>query len=192
MTLLALTIPDLQQAGVLSMVPDLTPHLPGMVFFALSALTVVCAVLAATAPRIAHAAFGLMGAFLGMAGLYAMLGADFLALTQVIVYVGGILVLLVFGILLTSRTRLALGLEREPGAIWPIIAGGAFFLAIMLAVRGSTFNTITDPGDPMPTTASIGRAFLDPNQYLVPFELASVLLLAALVGAAYLARRRRS
>ncbi len=178
--------------AALAAIPDLTAHLPGIIFFALSALTVGCAVLAATAPRIAHAAFGLMGAFLGIAGLYAMLGADFVALTQIIVYVGGILVLLVFGILLTSRTRLALGLDREPGAIWPIIAGGAFFLAIMLAVRGSSFNTITDPGEPQATTASIGRAFLDPNQYLIPFELASVLLLAALVGAAYLARRRRA
>jgi NADH-quinone oxidoreductase subunit J len=173
-------------------IPDLTAHLPGMIFAALAALCVLSAILAATAPKIVHAAFGLMAAFFGVAGLYALAGADFVALTQVIVYVGGILVLLVFGILLTGRTRLALGLEREPGAVWPILVGGLFFLGLMLAIRSSDFNASEAIGAPQPTTAAIGRAFLDPDQYLVPFELASVLLLAALVGAAYLARRRRA
>ena len=63
---------------------------------------------------------------------------------------------------------------------------------VLLAIDSSDFNVVANPADPEPTTPVIGRAFLDPNQYLIPFELASVLLLAALVGAAYLARRRRN
>lgn len=173
-------------------IPDLTPYLPGMIFAALAALSLLSAILAATAPKIVHAAFGLMAAFFGIGGLYAFAGADFLALTQIIVYVGGILVLLVFGILLTSRTRFALGLESRPRAFWPFLAGGAFFFGMLMAIRSSSFNTTDAVADPEPTTAAIGRAFLDPNQHLVPFELASVLLLSALVGAAYLARRRRA
>ena len=173
-------------------IPDLTPYLPGIIFGTLAAISILASILAATAPKIVHAAFGLMAAFFGIAGLYAMLGADFVALAQVVVYVGGILVLLVFGILLTGRTRYALGLEREPSAKWPIFAGGLFFLGVLLAIHTSEFNVVTNPAEPEATTPVIGRAFLDPNQYLIPFELASVLLLAALVGAAYLARRRRT
>src|SRR5205823_14162770 len=88
-----------------SLLPDLTPVLPGLIFYGLAGLSIVSAVAAATAPRIVHAAFGLMAAFFGVAGLYALLGTEFLALTQVIVYVGGILILLVFGVLLTGRAK---------------------------------------------------------------------------------------
>jgi NADH:ubiquinone oxidoreductase subunit 6 (subunit J) len=171
--------------------PDLTPYLPAIIFGALAAISILAALVAATAPRIVHAAFGLMGAFFGVAGLYAMLGADFVALSQVIVYVGGILVLLVFGILLTGRTSTMLGLEKAPRPTFAFLAGGAVFLGLMLAIDATTWNAVENPPEPQPTTAAIGRAFLDPDQYLIPFEVASVLLLAALVGAAYLARRRR-
>jgi NADH-quinone oxidoreductase subunit J len=174
-------------------IPDLTAHLPGIVFWALALLTLVSAVVAAMAPRIVHAAFGLMASLFGVAGLYALLGADFVALAQVIVYVGGILVLLVFGILLTGRLRGSLGLERPPRT-WPaVVAGGLLFLGLALALSESTFPGTGAPGVPKePTTAPLGRALLDPDQYLLPFELVSVLLLAALVGAAYLARRKRA
>jgi NADH-quinone oxidoreductase subunit J len=172
-------------------IPDLTAALPTVVFFALAGLSIAAAVLAATARKIVHAAFGLMATFFGVGGLYAMLGADFVALAQIVVYVGGIMVLLVFGILLTSRVRGTLGLEKEPRSGFAVFAGALLFLGLLLALNGTDFHAVKDPGPAEPTTAAIGRALLDPEQYLVPFELASVLLLAALVGAAYLARRRR-
>jgi len=161
-----------------------------LVFYALAALTLLGAVAAAVAPRIEHAAFSLIATFLGVAGLYALLGADFLAFSQVLVYVGGILVLLVFGVLLTGRTERALGLEKVARKRFALFAGGLVFLGLMLALHATTWPT-AQPGDPQPTTEAIGRAFLDPDGFLIPFELASVLLLAALIGAAYLARRRR-
>jgi NADH-quinone oxidoreductase subunit J len=174
-------------------IPDLTPYLPGIVFWALAILTIVSAIVAAMAPRIVHAAFGLMAALFGVAGLYALLGADFVAFAQVLVYVGGILVLLVFGILLTGRLRGSLGLERPPRT-WPaVVAGGLLFLGLALALSETKFPGTGTAGLPKePTTAPLGRALLDPDQYLFPFELVSVLLLGALVGAAYLARRKRA
>lgn len=174
-------------------VPDLTPYLPPMIFGSLAAIVLVGAAMAALAPRIVHAAFSLMACFSGVAGIYAMLGADFMALAQVIVYIGGILVLLVFGILLTGRLKGALGMEAASRA-WPaILAGALLFLGLAVALEGSSFpGSTATPAPAEATTAALGRALLDPNEYLVPFELVSVLLLAALVGAAYLARRRRA
>ncbi len=176
-------------------IPDLTPVLPALIFYALSGLATVAAIAAATAPRIVHAAFGLMAAFFGVAGLYALLGSDFLALSQVIVYVGGILILIVFGVLLTGRAKSALGLERTSSPLPGILAGTALLFGLLLAIGGTDWGAagkdLRDLPEPAPTTADLGRAFLKPDQYLVPFELVSVLLLVALIGAAYLARRRR-
>jgi NADH-quinone oxidoreductase subunit J len=177
-------------------IPDLTPHLPGILFLGFSALAVGSAILAATATRIVHAAFGLLAAFFGIACLYGLLGADFLALAQILVYVGGILVLLVFGILLTGRVRGTLGLEQPERPGGAIVVGGLLLFGLLAAIFGTDWGKfgVRQPGElaePTPTTREMGRALLDPQRFLVPFELVSVLLLAALVGAAYLARRRR-
>lgn len=178
-----------------SLLPDLTPILPALIFYGLSALAVLSAVAAAMAPKIVHAAFGLMAAFFGVAGLYGLLGADFLALTQIIVYVGGILVLLVFGVLLTGRAKGQLGLEKPVKSLGAAFLGGALLLGLLLAIGATDFNAskagLMDLPPPQPTTASLGRTLLDPEGYLFPFELVSVFLLSALVGAAYLVRRRR-
>ncbi len=187
----AALLPGAAPLGALP-IPDLTPLMPVLVFGVLSLLVLGGALVAAMARKIVHASFGLMVSLLGVAGLYALLGADFVALAQVIVYVGGILVLLVFGVLLTARVRGSLGLEAPPRVGPGVLAGAALFLGLALAIHGSTFpGTGAPQGAKAPTTAALGRSLLDPGQYLVPFELVSVLLLGALVGAAYLARRRR-
>ena len=172
-------------------IPDLTPYLPAILFYAMAGIAVASAVAAATAPRLVHAAFGLMAAFFGVAGLYALLGSDFLALTQVIVYVGGILILIVFGVLLTGRAKAQLGLERPKGIALPILGGAVLLLGLLLTLFATDFGEAKDLADPQPTTAEIGRALLGQDQYLLPFELVSVFLLLALIGAAYLVRRRR-
>src|SRR6058998_1377240 len=120
-----------------SLLPDLTPILPGLIFYVLAGLAIVSAVAAATASKIVHAAFGLMGAFFGVAGLYALLGSDFLALTQIIVYVGGILILLVFGVLLTGRAKRQLGLERSASPLPGVLAGTVLLVGLLLAIHGS-------------------------------------------------------
>lgn len=200
---------------------DLGSTMAVVVFFGAATVAVVSAIVAAAAPKIVHAAFGLLGTFFGVAALYALLGADFVALAQVIIYIGGILVLLVFAVLLTGRVRSTLGLEERSKPTVAIVAGLLVFLGLFFGIRATAFDVRADLDEPQPTTARIGHAFLsvprqtpDPEEkgipageqerrlalreqaekeavYLVPFELASVLLLAALVGAAYLARRRR-
>lgn len=175
-------------------VPDLTGALPAILFWVLTGLAVVSAVMAAVAPRIVHAAFGLMAAFFGVAGLYALLGSDFLALTQVIVYVGGILILIVFGVLLTGRAKSQLGLEKPSSRVPAVLAGALLLAGLLIAIFRSDFGgtaPMADLPEPKATTAALGRAFLATDQYLFPFELVSVFLLLALVGAAYLVRRRR-
>src|SRR5262249_51594550 len=157
---------------VASLLPDLTPVLPGLIFYVLAGLAIVSAVAAATASKIVHAAFGLMAAFFGVAGLYALLGSEFLAATQVIVYVGGILILLVFGVLLTGRAKSQLGLEKPTGTTWAAFAGGALLLGLLLAIGGTdwehgTARYASDLPDPAPTTAALGHALLDPDQYLL-------------------------
>ena len=161
-------------------------------FVVLAAAAVLSALVAATAPRIFYAAVGLLGTLIAVAGLYALLGADFVAVTQVVVYVGGILILLVFAILLTGRVLDRVGLAPRASMLVPAIAAALVFLGLALAITSTKWGEATALADPQPTTAAIGRVLLDPQRYLVPFELASILLLAALVGAAYLVRRRRA
>lgn len=191
----AALIPPSDPFAVLGgMVPDLTPVLPGLLFLAFAGLMGIAALAAAFSKKIVHAAFGLMAAFFGVAGMYALLGSDFLALTQVIVYVGGILILIVFGVLLTGRAKSQLGLAKPVGRVGAAISGLVLFAALAIAISRSNLSSETklrDLPDPQATTAQLGRAFLDPDQYLFPFEFVSVFLLASLIGAAYLVRRKR-
>ena len=187
-----------QLAGALTalggMIPDLTAVLPGLLFVAFALLSMLAALAAAFSKKIVHAAFGLMAAFFGVAGMYALLGADFLAMTQIIVYVGGILILIVFGVLLTGRAKSQLGLAKPVGRLGAALAGLMLFAALSIAIVRSSLSTgvkLDQLPDPQSTTAQLGRAFLDPDQYLFPFEFVSVFLLASLIGAAYLVRRRR-
>jgi NADH:ubiquinone oxidoreductase subunit 6 (subunit J) len=174
-------------------IPDLTAVLPAAIFGLLSAIAVVAAVYAAFARRIVHAAFGLMGSFFGVAGLYALLGSDFLALAQVIVYVGGILILLVFGVLLTGRAKAQLGLEKPSSPVPGILAGGALLFGLLACLLNTDFQMTGKLAEPATrtTVGAIGRSLLAEDGYLFPFEFVSVFLLLALVGAAYLVRRKR-
>lgn len=144
----------------------------------------------AFARNVVHCAFGLLFSLFAVAAMYAMLGADYLAFTQVIVYVGGILVLVVFGVMMTHRIEAA-SLRDE--IVQPVAAGFA-----ALVVFGLSIATIVNEAWPLldpvpaaePTTREIGRSFL--TDFLYPFEFASVLLLVAMIGAAMLTRERRT
>ncbi len=158
-----------------------------LVFWAFAILTVGSAAVVVLSRTLIYSAFALLFTFFGVAGLYVLLGADFLAATQLLIYVGGILVLLLFGVMLTHKIYdLDLRIEATqlvPGAI---VAAGLFVILAATAVRTEWMGV---PRKPAPTTGEIGRLFL--GEYLLPFEAASVLLLVALVGAAMIVRRRR-
>ncbi len=155
--------------------------------FALITIVVLGSALgAAFAPNIVYAAYSLFFTLLGMSGYYFLLGADFLGITQVIIYVGGILVLLLFGVLLTSRSLDQLDLGSDGSYMTGAFAGLVVFAMLAAAVITGPWLSVT-PIIPEETARSIGRLLL--TDYILIFEFSSVTLLAALIGAAYLVRR---
>jgi len=156
-------------------------------FVLISGVVLGSALGATFARSIVHAAFALFFTLLGMAGYYFLLGADFLGITQVIIYVGGILVLLLFGVLLTSRSLDQLQLRGRRSYIAAGLAGAALLALLLAAVVFGPWKS-AQPAIPEQTAAPLGRLLL--TDYLLAFEFSSVTLLAALIGAAYLVRRR--
>ena len=156
------------------------------VFTALSAVICASALLCALSRNIVRSAFALLGTFGGVAALYGFLSADFVMAAQLLIYVGGILVLILFAVLLTQKIGAVHVTNRSVG-----LAAGAglglvvFGLLVSVALR--TPWPTAGAVRPSPTTARIGDALL--SDFLLPFELVSVLLLLALIGAVLLARR---
>lgn len=157
------------------------------IFYVVAALVLASALYVVLGSNLVHAAFALVAAFFGVAVFYVYLGADFLAGAQVLIYVGGILTLLLFGVMLTNRIynlRIRTGkVQVFPGAL----AAGLVF-ALLIWIIGAVDWGAMDTGDPGPTSESIGRLLV--GDYVLAFEIASVLLLIALMGAAMLVRRR--
>jgi NADH-quinone oxidoreductase subunit J len=162
-----------------------------IIFYFFALVTIVSAAVVVFSKNIVHSAFSLMFTFFGVAGLYVMLNADFIAVTQVLVYVGGILVLLLFGVMLTTKV---INVEMKTGTLQ------TFPAAILVAVLAGTLCGIfwitdwvvpvaTNAEVPATTASGIGRALM--TTYLLPFEVASVVLLVAMLGAAMIARRER-
>jgi NADH-quinone oxidoreductase subunit J len=156
------------------------------VFIVFGAITVFSAAIVAMARMIVHSVFALLLTFFGVAGLYVLLHADFLAATQVMIYVGGILVLLLFGVMLTHKIASvklkSASMQRAPAAI--VCLG---LLAVLLFVIYRTPWPIKRLEQAEATTKPIGRLLM--TDYLLPFEVISVLLFAVLVGAALMARK---
>ena len=157
-----------------------------VVFYLLAAVTVGSALGVAFASSIVYSAFALMGALLGVAALFVLLGADFLGVVQLLVYVGGILVLTLFAVMLTHRISDVNVSNRAVGRLPGLVLVGVVF-GWMVHVARRAHWVVGDPGAPAPTTYGIGNAFL--TQYALPFEVASIVLLAALVGAVVISRK---
>jgi NADH-quinone oxidoreductase subunit J len=157
-----------------------------LMFYVIGGISLLSAAVMVFSKNIIYNAMGLLFAFFGVAGIYVMLGADFLAATQLLIYVGGILVLLLFGVMLSQRFT---GAEMRTGTlqVLPATLVCAGVAAILLRMIWATPWPKAEVGAPPPTTKSIGTLFM--TDYLIPFEIVSILLLAALVGAAFLGRR---
>ena len=159
-----------------------------VIFYLFAAITVGSAAIVVFARSLIYSAFALLFTFFGVAGLYVLLGADFLAATQLLIYVGGILVLLLFGVMLTHKLY-DLDLKSGVTQFFPglIVAAGLFAILAVTARRATW--AVGQGRPPAPTTADIGALFM--GRYLLPFEAASILLLVALMGAAMIVRRRK-
>jgi len=157
-----------------------------LVFVLLAAGTVAGAAGVAFSRNIVHSAFALLLSFFSVAGLYVYLSADFIAATQVVVYIGGILVLILFGVMLTERiekVNVSNAAMKRGRAVLLLLAT----LALLTAAIVKSDWPLRGPLAASPRTRALGDALL--GKYLLPFEVASVLLLAALVGAVIAGRK---
>ena len=137
---------------------------------------------------VVRSAFCLLATFGGTAGLFALLGADFLAMAQVLIYVGGILALILFGVMLTPPD---LTERKLPRVVAGLIAVGAGVAWLAVRVAGDVrWAAAAELPEPQTRAAELGVGFLAADQYVVAFELAAVLLTVALVAAVYIARRK--
>lgn len=163
-----------------------------LVFIAAALLTTVPALIVALSRNILYSAFSLFFTLLGTSGLYFFVNAEFLAVVQVVVYIGGVSVLLLFAILLTKnieeiRKTNVLNLKRAA-------AGGILTMLIFAALAVSAFRadwreapTAVSAGYPATTLKPLGELLM--GRYLFPFEVAAVLLLVVLIGSLVIARR---
>ena len=157
-----------------------------VIFYLFAIVTIVSAFFVVTNRNIVHSAFYLLFTLFGVAGLYVLLAADFVAVVQLIVYVGGILILLLFGVMLTNKIT---NVEIKTGTIHALPASivlGLFAGAVGAIVLNTNWKVV-DTQHTAPTTATLGNMLI--NEYALVFELLGILLLIALIGAASMARR---
>lgn len=160
-----------------------------IIFLLCAALIIVSALMVVTTRKLIHAALWLVAALFGVAILYAILQAGFLAVVQVVVYIGAIAILFIFAVMLTRREMLDKGAQTRsnwwlPALLGLLILAGLIFLIIGQPAFGRTAAAMPEGVD---TLRNLGTALVSPDAFVLPFEVASILLLAALVGAVYVA-----
>ena len=170
---------------------DITAEL--LVFLVFSVLTLGSALMVVTSRNLFHAGLYLMISLFGVAGLFVLLSAIFLAGVQIVVYIGAIAILIILAVMLTPNvTRMKNILNDQ----WPVNLGLAVIMFLLLlsvvspimddagidSAWGADF-TVDDPADvPADSIEQLGKDLVDPDRFMLPFEVASVLLMAALIG----------
>ncbi|HIA78832.1 MAG TPA: NADH-quinone oxidoreductase subunit J [Candidatus Marinimicrobia bacterium] len=154
-------------------------------FWLIAAITVISAAFVVLNNQLVYSAVALLFTLFGVAGLYVFLWADFIAGVQLLVYVGGILVLIIFGIMLTNRISSVRISHKsvQQGVGGAVIIWLFIFLSIVILKTPWLNQTAMEPAS---SVAQVGKLLL--MKYLLPFEVISVLLLGALIGAATLSR----
>ncbi len=159
---------------------------PDLLFYVFAALAFICGLIVVYSENIVHSGFALLGTFAGVAGLYAILESDFIAAAQFLVYVGGILIVILFAVMLTRGIK-NVEISNPSVGLLP-----ATILGVIIAVSLSTiavkfpFRIKADPNTSS-IVNSLGEVLL--GKYLIPFEVLSLLLLAALIGSVMLVRK---
>jgi NADH-quinone oxidoreductase subunit J len=159
-------------------------------FYFFAGLAIVCAILMVIGRNVVHSAVFLIGALLATAGIYLQLRAEFLFIVQIILYVGGIMVLFVFVIMLVnldvaSRQR-QFSKQLWLALLLTIVLGGQ--LMFMARRDSPIFNGTVPPAALPPNTGEVATSLF--QTYMLPFEIASIMLLVAMVGAVLMAKRR--
>lgn len=165
-----------------------------VIFVVLSAFTLIAGIMVVTVKNIIHSALWLIASFFTVAALYLLMEAEFLAIVQVLVYVGAISILVLFAIMLTRHVT-GEGVRQLYQRWWValLVSAALFGVLIVPTVFNYAWNVVpVDPAQPIGISSAveIGTAFM--REYLLPFEVASVLLLVALIGAIVIAFEERS
>ncbi len=158
----------------------------------LAALTLVSGVLAVTSRQIFRSAIFLLFSLVGIAGLFFWMQYDFIAAVQIVVYVGGITVLIIFSIFLTQQAGELLPKQKISRQVFAALAVFCGFALTLLQLCRHTFKATTDQ-PLLPTVSNIGDRMLstEENGFALPFEVVSILLLAALIGCIVIALRSK-
>ena len=163
----------------------------------INAIAVGSGVLILVSDKIVHMAFWLLASLAGFAIFYLLLGADFLGFPQVLVYIGGVLILFLFGVMLTQRVDVPLKAAASLRVLVPGVVIGVLTTGLLVFLAGGN-NWSEKAAKEIaqispnavkaaePTAFGLGEAFM--STYILPFEVVSVLLLVAMVGATYIAR----
>jgi len=169
-----------------------------IIFYFFAALTLTSALFILFTKNVLHAVLSLLSVFLGVSAMYVFAGADFIAITQLVIYIGGVLVLMLFGVMLTNK---------ETGAVYPVsknknfipgLISGLSLLGLLsyilirnknvfLSFSGKSTADIIHTGS---TSKTIGISLM--SEYVLVFEVIGLLLLMALIGAAFIAGRKTS
>ncbi len=160
-------------------------------FLALSGLTLLSALLVVTVRNLVHAGFWLLPCLIGVAGLYALLEAHLFVAVQILIYVGAILVLILFALMLTRDVMMPQ--EPQTNRLAPLAGlacGVALLVSAHILFRHSWSTTTALPAGPEEQTRALGAALI--GRYALPFEAASVVLLASLIAAIVVARGPRA
>jgi NADH:ubiquinone oxidoreductase subunit 6 (subunit J) len=176
-----------------------------LVFYLMGFIALASAIFVAASKSLVRSVFMFFVTLLALAGLYVLALADFIAITQIVIYVGGILVLIMFAFMLSGRETLA-SLQQQDNRFVSISKLPALLLAVLFFIvmvnvlfkadinnllwvkRSIAFKGAVTPGDEMTTNIGINLM----SRYLLPFEAISILLMMALVGAAHLARKEKN
>ncbi len=159
----------------------------------LAALTLGAAIMVVTTRNLVHSALWLIVALFGVACFYVVLNASFLAVAQVVIYIGAISILLIFAIMLTRRVAQDTSPPLTGTWFWAlmiavVLFGGIVWISSLWPDYRSIAPELSKNVDPL---RQLGQALVSPNAYAIPFEVASVLLLAALIGSIIVAWEKR-
>ena len=163
-----------------------------IIFYLLAAFTLVNGLLAVTTRMIFRAAIYLLFSLTGIAGIYFWLQYEFIAAVQIVVYVGGIVVLIIFSVFLTQQAGDLLPKQKIGRQLFSALAAFCGFALVMLQLVQHTFISTGNPAVE-PTVTNIGNQMLavNSNGYALPFEVVSILLLAALIGCIVIALKSK-
>jgi NADH:ubiquinone oxidoreductase subunit 6 (subunit J) len=171
-------------------------NLEQVIFYTFAAMVIISAMMILFTRNVLYAAFLLIVTLLGVAALYVFAGADFLAITQILVYVGGILVLMIFGVMLTNKISGQAVTAGGQHYFWGALIGSSLFGLLAYTILQVNFGKlewiqqaeVEEQVIQKSTIQTIGIKLM--TDYVLPFEVAGILLLVALIGAAFIAKQQ--